>query len=348
MSRWIDFKRLKGELLFTTVLSHYQIDHNQAKVQDTILCPFHDDETPSCSINKDKGIFRCFGCDTSGNVLDFVCEMEGLDPEDPKDLAKGAQIAIVAILGKQVGDFARKPKASTYRHRKPATTKKPKREKRKPAKSQKEEESEQKPDAEANEVKANPALTFELQNLVKEHEFFDKRGISRDTVETFGLGLCTRGIMKDRIVIPIHNQLAELVAYAGRWPEEILPDDTSRYRFPTNFHKSIELFNLHRAIPLLEEGSTLFVVEGFWSAIRLHNEGFAVVAVFGHEVSEDQANLIGQNADRAVLVFDGDVAGRQGTEKAAALLSQYVDTRSVLLPEGEKPDTMDIGILHAI
>ena len=348
MSKWIDFKRLKGELLFTTVLSHYQIDHNAAKVQDTLSCPFHDDERPSCSIHKEKGIFRCFGCDISGNVLDFVCEMEGLDPDNATELAEGAQIAIADILGKQVGDFGRKPKASAVRRKTSATAKKPKRENRKPAKPPKRELPEQNPVAEASEVKANPALTFELQNLVKEHQFFDKRGISRDTAETFGLGLCTRGIMKDRIVIPIHNQLAELVAYAGRWPEEPVPEGTSRYRFPNGFHKLLELYNLHRAIPLLEEGSTLFVVEGFWSAIRLHNEGFAVVAAFGHEVSEEQAKLIGQNCDRTVLVFDGDEAGRQGTEKAAALLSQYVDTRSVLLPKGEKPDTMDIGILRAI
>ncbi len=348
MSKWIDFKRLKGELLFTTVLSHYQISHNAAKVQDTVACPFHDDNEPSCSINKEKGIFRCFGCETSGNVLDFVCEMEGLDPDNATELAESAEIAITDILGKQVGDFGRKPKASAKRHKKPVTAKKPKREKRKPAKPAKEEKPEQKAVPGAKEVKANKPLTFELQNLVKEHEFFDERGISLDIVETFGLGLCTRGIMKDRIVIPIHNQLEELVAYAGRWPGDTTPDGTSRYRFPNGFHKLLELYNLHRAIPLLEEGSTLFVVEGFWSAIRLHNEGFAVVAVFGHEVSEEQAKLIGQNCGRAVLVFDGDEAGQQGTEKAAALLSQYVDTRSVLLPEGEKPDTMDIGILRAI
>ena len=348
MSKWIDYKRLKGELKFEAVLLHYGIDHNATKVQDTISCPFHDDDTPSCSINKTKGIFRCFGCDTSGNVLDFVCEMERLDPGNTKELAEGAQIAIADIVGRQASDFGSNVKTAAKRHKKPAQAKKTKRAKRKTTESSKEESAENKPAPEASDIKANEALTFQLQNLVKDHVFFDHRGLSRVTVETFGLGLCERGIMKDRIVIPIHNAAGELVAYAGRWPEEVLPEGTTRYRFPNGFRKSLELYNLHRAIALLEEQSTMFIVEGFWSTIRLHEAGLPAVAVFGHEVSEEQAELVAAHADHAVLVFDGDEAGRLGTEKAAALLSQHVYTRSVFLPEGEKPDTMDVGILRAI
>ncbi len=173
-------------------------------------------------------------------------------------------------------------------------------------------------------------------------------GSSRDTVETFGLGLCNRGLMQGRIVVPIHNAAGELVAYVGRWPEDTVPKGTSRYQFPKNFQKRLELFNLHRAVELLGDPRTLFVVEGFWSTMRLHDEGFPTVAVFGQDVSEAQAQLFAEHAGRAVLVFDGDEAGRKGIEKAAALLSQHVFTRSVILPEGEKPDTMDLRILRAL
>jgi DNA primase len=317
-------------------------------VQDTISCPFHDDSEPSCSINKDKGIFRCFGCETSGNVLDFVCHMEGNDPDDTQGLANGATYAITEILGKKVSDFGRKGKSNPKRRKKPAAAKKAARKKPKLAKASHEEKAGKKPTPEASEIKANPALTFELQNLVREHEFLDRRGISRDTARTFGLGLCERGIMKGRIVIPVHNASGELVAYAGRWPEEAVPEGTSRYRFPKNFAKSLELYNLHRALARLGGNPALIIVEGFWSAMRLHQHGFAAVAAFGHDLSEEQVRLIARHVDNAVLVFDGDEPGRKGMEKAAIALSQHVYTRTVFLPEGEKPDTMDVGKLRAI
>src|SRR6185437_758181 len=64
----------------------------------------------------------------------------------------------------------------------------------------------------------NKPLTFVLQNLQPEHPYLTERGLSSETIQTFGLGFCQKGLLNGRIAIPIHNFKGELVAYAGRWP----------------------------------------------------------------------------------------------------------------------------------
>ena len=71
--------------------------------------------------------------------------------------------------------------------------------------------------------------------------------------------------MAGRIAIPIHNEHGELVAYAGRWPGEP-PDGEGKYKLPAGFHKSLVVYNLHRAKALAREKG-LLVVEGFFGAM---------------------------------------------------------------------------------
>ena len=78
------------------------------------------------------------------------------------------------------------------------------------------------------ESKVNPVLDLKLK-LDHEHPFLAERGITPEVAEAFGIGFADRGIMKDRIAIPIHNERGELVAYAGRYAKEDVPDGTLRY-----------------------------------------------------------------------------------------------------------------------
>jgi len=89
------------------------------------------------------------------------------------------------------------------------------------------------------EAQSNPPLAFELKTLNPKHRYLRDRGLKRETIETFGLGYCSRGLFKGRIAIPIHNEKGELVAYAGRLPT--LPSQTGpreppmsepKYRLP--------------------------------------------------------------------------------------------------------------------
>ena len=120
------------------------------------------------------------------------------------------------------------------------------------------------------ESKVNPVLDLKLK-LDHEHPFLAERGITPEVAEAFGIGFADRGIMKDRIAIPIHNERGELVAYAGRYAKEDVPDGTLRYRLPKTFFKSLVLYNLHRAKEF--EKRHVVIVEGFWSAVRLHRDG---------------------------------------------------------------------------
>lgn len=93
------------------------------------------------------------------------------------------------------------------------------------------------------ETAVNKPLTFQLKSVDCSHPYLSERGITKETAEYFGVGFFPgKGSMNGRIVIPIHNQHGKLVAYAGR----AIDGSEPRYKLPAGFHKSLELFNLHR------------------------------------------------------------------------------------------------------
>jgi DNA primase len=140
--------------------------------------------------------------------------------------------------------------------------------------------------------------------------------------------------MHGRIVIPIHNEAGELIAYAGRWPGNAgWPEGEDKYRLPPGFHKSLVLFNLHRAREHTIDG--LIVVEGFFDTLDFWQRGRKnVVALMGSSLSEAQERLIVQTVGgrgRVLLAFDPDEAGRKGMHEAAARLVSQVFVRTVTI-----------------
>jgi DNA primase len=151
--------------------------------------------------------------------------------------------------------------------------------------------------------------------------------------------------MAGRICIPIHNERGELVAYAGRWPGDAEPDGQERYKLPAKFQKSRVLYNLHR----VTEGEHLVLVEGNWSAIRLHALGVPVAALMGWSVSEPQLALLRERGIRVVtLLLDGDDTGRRGRERVLPDLAGVFFVRAPVLPDGEKPDTLPERVLREL
>lgn len=335
-----DFEAVKTALQFEPVLLHYGIETKGRGPQLSIVCPFHDDHKESCGVNYDRKIFNCFACGASGNALDFVCMMEGLDPEDSKqDLKEGSLIAL-EIMGLDPDDFqyrkakAKTPKAKAKR-KVPVETRQKKVVKAKPLKTKETSEAEEQEETPL----FNKPLDFELQ-LNPDHQFFDDREISQELVEEFGLGYCNKGIMAGRICIPLHNENGELVGYSGRYAKEDLPEGTTRYKLPKGFQKSLVLFNLHRL--LSSNPKHLVLVEGYWSVLRLHSEGIPVVASLGASLSDQQVELMVNAGIRYVTVlYDGDDGGRQGAVEAVNRLSSHTYVRKIDLPDGIKPDVMD-------
>lgn len=115
----------------------------------------------------------------------------------------------------------------------------------------------------------NAELRFELHPLDRFHPYLRQRAVELYTATYFQIGWYSGpGTMQDRIVIPIHNRHGRLVAYTGRALK-----GEPRYRFPSGFQKSLELFNVHRAV---QSGSrSAIVVEGFFDCMRVHQAGFS-------------------------------------------------------------------------
>ena len=201
------------------------------------------------------------------------------------------------------------------------------------------------------EIGCNKPLKFELKNLKPDHGYMVERGLTPEMVSTFGLGFCAKGTMSGRIVIPIHNTGGELVGSVGRWPGEP-PEERPKYKLPTGFRKSAEVFNLHRALQEPAE-QPLIIVEGFFDVMKLWQLGFKrAVSIMGSSLSVVQEELIKQatkSDSRIILMFDEDNAGRKGREQALLRLATFTYVHVVVFPaEDMQPDHLSVEDLTTL
>lgn len=190
--------------------------------------------------------------------------------------------------------------------------------------------------APAEPVDPNPPLGFALRGIDCGHPYLSSRSITPYTARTFGVGFYSgTGLLHGRVVIPIHNETSELVAYAGRATDGSEP----KYRFPAGFRKSQVLFNLHRARQTGQRSVVL--VEGFFDTMKVHQAGHRnVVGLMGSTMSDQQADLLAIRFSQAVLLLDGDDAGRQGSAAIARRLSGRMNVAVINLPDGVQPDQL--------
>ena len=181
-------------------------------------------------------------------------------------------------------------------------------------------------------------MKFRLDKLEREHPYLAERGLTLETIVDFGIGFCAKGMMADRIAIPIHNPEGKVVAYAGRFPGEP-PEGTPKYKLPQGFRKSQELFNIDRAIKEPAD-KPLVIVEGFFDCMKLHQHGCRkVVALMGSTMSAAQEELIRQHTDRnsqVIVMLDENEAGRAGREDIAVRLAKFCFVKTHVF---DKPDT---------
>lgn len=318
----IDFRYVRQHADFTKVLATYGITlekDGSRPGQFKALCPFHDDQKPSLKINTERNIYNCFPCGAGGNVLEFVMEYDACD---------------LRAAAKTVADLSGIPYSDGSA---PASTAV-----RRVAPQRRAVAATQTPPAPASDTTTtgNPVLTFALKNLVTQHSFIASRGLSPAMIETFGLGIATRGIMKDRLVFPIHNASGELVAYCGRYVADVPPEDEPKYKQPPNFRKEWELFNWHRAKERLDATRPVVVVESFFSTVKLHvATDYPVVSPMGRSLSDDQLTLLKTGGvGRVMLLFDGDDPGRAAVVTVGRqLLAAGLEVTAPVVPEDFKP-----------
>lgn len=335
----IDFAAIRSHLQFADVIAHYKVDgKDKGGDQWHGYCPLpshvHKGEggkprSPSFSVNLTRGIFQCFSGCAKGNVLEFVIRMEGFNPEIGEEFRQGAIRASEIFL-------------STA----PAQTVSPAKLSAKPVKVEEE----------LPEV-VNAPLDFALQGLNPHHPYLKARGFTVKTIAHFGLGLASRGIMKDRIAIPLKNPNGQLVGYAGRLVDDsAINEDNPKYRFPGNRERDGKQFVFKKSELLYHpddlRGSRskyLLVVEGFPSVWWLwQHDVRPVVAVMGASISERQAELVCAlttvNA-RILIIADGDLAGARLAAAAISLFAEHRFVRVLNLQGGLQPTDFDSGAL---
>jgi DNA primase len=284
MSQWIDFKALRESLDFAAVLRHYKVELKQKKGdQYQMPCPLPGHQgtrrSPSFSANLERRIFQCFGCGARGNVLDFAVIMEGKNPGNMQ------QVRDVALM---LHERFRSRQPSPERNK--ALPSRPR-----PAPAQKEAATPR-----AAKTVVNPPLDFELRDLDQNHPYLYERGFTRETIERFGLGYCSRGRFARRIAIPLHDLAGKLVGYAGRLtndaeasdkiPKYLFPCDRLRNDIVHEFRKDILLYNAHA---ITKHVSDLIVVQGFPAVWWLWQAGlFNIVSLMGSSCSPEQASCI--------------------------------------------------------
>jgi DNA primase len=316
---WVVIDEIKQQVTLQMVFDHYGLAGKRKGTEVRLHCPFHEDAHPSLSASVAKGAWQCFGCSERGDTITFVALMEGIKTGDRNQDRREAAL----YLAQTFGIASTRPPRGTSAPRVRAVPEAAPR-----------EDNDARDDAPGAVI--NPPLPFTLNHLDPRHPYLKERGLTDETIATFGVGFftSTRGVMHGRIVIPIHNAHGELVAYAGRWPGDAgWPEDEDKYKLPPNFRKSAVLYNLHRAKD--DAGAGLIVVEGFFPVFDLWQKGRTnVVAIMGCSLSAEQEQLIVQTVGpkgRVLLAFDPDPAGRKGSADAAARLAPQVFVRTVEL-----------------
>lgn len=302
------------------------------------LCPFHREKTPSFQVDRDKGLFYCFGCQKGGDVFTFLMMAERFTfPEAVEHVA--------ARVGIQLP-----------------------RRKDRDRESGKDELLEILDEASAAYHQAlqwtpNPAVDY-LKGRNVDPESWRKYGfgyapdswdyvLSRlgrkhttEKLEAAGLVLPRKSgtghydRFRNRLMVPIHSEAGNVIGFGGR---SLDGSDPKYLNSPETaiFNKSHLLYNLHRAKDQIRKLERAILVEGYFDCIALDSVGVpGVVASMGTSLTPGQASLLRRFAKRVIIAYDGDEAGRNATLRAAPIfLVAGINVDVIDVGPGEDPDT---------
>lgn len=264
-NRFVSFAEVKSRVTFEALLTHYDLLAGLTRKGESVAGP-----CPLCkssgkrpfSVNLQKNAWYCFaGCQSGGNILDFVARKEGVS------------IRRAAVL---LNDWFELGLAGE-----PPDTEAP---------SQPEPPAAPAATSDALAPTANQPLTFALKNLDPEHPAFAAYGLTEATVRAFEAGYCARGLLRGRLAVPIHSATGELVAYAGVAPD---PEAEDRYKLPPNFHPELEIFNLHRRRAHEAPDTGLVLTGEIVEVLRLAEHGNPLaLGLFSDDLSPAQERLL--------------------------------------------------------
>ena len=308
-------------------------------------CPFHNEKTPSFTVNDEKGFYHCFGCGAHGDAIRWLTDQQGLPFMDAvKELAVEAGMEVPAP----------DPRAA-----------------------------ERKEQRDSLHDVMQAAQDWFVANLngpdgAAARDYLASRGFNARTVERFGFGyapadrqalktalarfpeqmLIEAGLriavddkqpydrFRERLMLPIQDARGRVIAFGGR----ILTEREGAPKYLNSpdtplFDKGRTLYNLHRAAPAARKSGRLIVVEGYMDAIALAAAGIEeCVAPLGTALTETQIELLWRQVETPILCFDGDKAGQRAAmravERALPMLRPAHSLRIVTLEAGMDPDDL--------
>ncbi|MDR3139636.1 MAG: DNA primase [Treponema sp.] len=317
------------------------------------LCPFHNEKTPSFTVNPEKKLYHCFGCGKGGTIISFVMEMDKLTfPEVIELLAK--RLGVEIVYENSGGN--REEAVKNIRIE------------------------------ELTELYRRVSVSFHHILMEKPQgraakDYILSRGISAGTIDLFRLGyapadrrwlfsflvkkgysevfLASSGLFSekypgisffsDRLMFPIADRQGRTVAFGGR----ILSGEGPKYlnsKESDIYKKGQTLFALDLALPEIRKTREAYLAEGYMDVIALHQAGITnAVAPLGTAFTDDQARLLRRWADRVYLLFDADRAGQSAAVKGILTCRRNALSCAVTVPgKGIPPDLLENGEIPAV
>ena len=311
-------------------------------------CPFHEERSPSFSVNPDKQFYYCFGCGAGGNALTFLMEYENLEfPQAVDTLASSAGMTVPREPSRSGHDPARQEASN------------------KPLYALMEKVSA----FYQQQLRSHPQASRAI-------DYLKGRGLTGEIAKQFNLGFAPPGWdslhtglgggdelrelliktgmlvknengrvydrFRDRVVFPIRDRRGRVIAFGGR----VLGDDKPKYlNSPETeiFHKGRELYGLYEARQSTRQLDRIVVVEGYMDVIALAQHGVPyATATLGTATSNTHLDRIYRLCPEVVFCFDGDEAGRKAAfralEATLPCLEDGRQARFLFLPEGQDPD----------
>ena len=342
----MDFSEFCSKLIESTdivkLISRY-VTLKRAGSSYKACCPFHNERTPSFSVDPNKQLYHCFGCGKGGNAITFLRDIENIDTIDAiKMLADEAHMELPAFTGGSKHGIDKNKRLRLYSLMREAAR------------------------------RYNVNLSSPKAQIAR--DYIEKRHLPQNIVTRFGLGYSldytdiitylkekgyTEAEMKEagliersanrwydvfhgRLIFPIISNTGEVVAFGGRALSKDVP---AKYRNSTQteiFDKSKTVYALNLLKKKRRTGPLPYVImcEGYMDVIALHKAGFdTAVASMGTSLTYQQAKQLKNYSDKAIISYDGDSAGQKATMRGLDILRESGLTVKVArMPEGKDPD----------
>lgn len=309
-------------------------------------CPFHEERTPSFSVNEEKQIFHCFSCGRGGNAFSFLMEIENMS--FPQAVAKLAPQAGVSIDDSYLNNQTN---------------------------VQVDSETKALRDLYAEATRLYHHLLVNTDSGEQALAYLTARGLDESTIDAFMLGYAPEGNIlyeyfqtqkvdyqllrkselfvewsdgslhdrfTERVLFTIRDSSGHPIAFSGR--KLTSDDDVPKYvNSPESplFNKSSELFNLDLAKDTIKKQKTVILFEGFMDVIAAFQSGIANgVASMGTSLTIEQVQQLSRLADKISITYDSDMAGQKATKRALDLIAQHsrLSAQVIHIPDNQDPD----------